>query len=255
MHEIKSNFRIYVLNHTSLGANSLVEKSVQIDSGSDFIVQAITGTGTSRAFNVRFRDSFQGPWNDKRIDSRLIVGTADNPYILPSPRVLPANSQLYYDFEDTSGSANTIQVCLLGYEIYQRPVFTIPDIKTRKFRTYTIDAVRTASQRLKENIKIDPTGHFLLRAIVGKHTTGRTYKIVLSDSFFKNWSNEQVNNSNFIAAFVNDNLGGSDNNDLLPFVLPTPRFLPSGTTLEFDIEGDASGDTIQISLIGEEIPA
>ena len=79
-----------------------------------FYFWGLTGKSTG-AFSVQLLDGLTGQTlMDEQIDSSSVVGSAKHPYILLSLHVIPSVRPMAVLVTDTSGAANTVEVCVHG---------------------------------------------------------------------------------------------------------------------------------------------
>jgi hypothetical protein len=110
------HFYVYVIDATRT-ANQTIEENIKISTANHFVVTHIVGNSTG-IYQVQFRDSGTNKhWQEGLMNNVNVVGSAQLPFELPHPRFVRAGATLYYNVKDTSGSGNTIQICLIGYEL------------------------------------------------------------------------------------------------------------------------------------------
>ena len=109
---------------TYLAANTYFEGQIQIDSNYDFVGIFLTGSCTSSASlgggcTLQIWDpSAVRSWFDAPVNFSNIVGTGQNQFPIGLiPQRVPANWQLPWKITDFSGSNNTIQIVMSGYEM------------------------------------------------------------------------------------------------------------------------------------------
>jgi len=112
----------YLLSPAQLTANQQgVIATVSIDNDADFEWRWIIGNSTG-LYSVTLQDNFAAsPLMPNAVNSENIVGTAQLPFVLPKPYPLYRTSSIKAVFNDRSGSANTIQLCLVGYKLDRLP--------------------------------------------------------------------------------------------------------------------------------------
>lgn len=102
-----------------IGANATGVGAVNIQGDSDFLITKITGRSTSPSYRLRITDTACGwQFSDDFVDSANLVGTAQQPNVLLHPQLVLANSALLVDFQDTSGSENTIELVVEGVKLF-----------------------------------------------------------------------------------------------------------------------------------------
>ena len=115
----KSSFVfIYGLDRFAIGAGSGTSVTKTINLGShDFWIYYINGKATDGdALKVQLTISNEGEQlSNVSVLFNSIVGTAQRPFILPEPLILPVNSTLEMVFTNLSASAQTaVDVALIG---------------------------------------------------------------------------------------------------------------------------------------------
>lgn len=106
----------YSTDRQSLSANQQQQYSVRIQSDSDFLCQKIVASSTS-TFTVQITDTATNKlWFSSAANSANLVGTAQRPFYMLKPRLIPANANLIVQLTDTSGSSNTVELVLEGYK-------------------------------------------------------------------------------------------------------------------------------------------
>lgn len=119
----------YTAEFLPLQANSSQNVNVPIQADSDFMLAAISGQVkalvtsevviAAPAITVRLESTGTGrnmmtmpvPWNN-------IIGTAQRPFLLPSPHTLKANSTLLVVLTDLSTLVRQVRIAFLGYKIF-----------------------------------------------------------------------------------------------------------------------------------------
>jgi hypothetical protein len=91
--------------------------SVAIQNDAEFEWRWIIGNSTG-LFSVTFTDGYTTrPLSLSPINGENTMGSAKLPFIMPKPYVLHRTSTVNALFNDRSGAANTIQLCLVGYKL------------------------------------------------------------------------------------------------------------------------------------------
>lgn len=101
-------------------ANSSLSLNLRIRNDSGFLLTSIRGVATSlTGLTVRIVDEAQGrEWMDRPINASLLVGTARDPYVLPTPTLLPPNSVLSVHLADSSGAQNDVALAFEGVKLH-----------------------------------------------------------------------------------------------------------------------------------------
>ena len=119
----------YTAEFLPLNANAAQNVSVPIQADSDFMLTGLSGTVkalvtsevviAAPAVTIRLESTGTGrnmmdrpvPWNN-------LVGTAERPFLLPSPHTLKANSTLLVALTELGGNARQVRIAFLGYKIF-----------------------------------------------------------------------------------------------------------------------------------------
>lgn len=114
---IKRKFFGYDIGAQTLAGNASNTYPITIETDADFEVVNICYYSTSTlTFQIKEGDR---TWFFRALDARLVAGTAQYPYILPVPRIVPKNATLQITVTDTSGSSNTFNICFLGNKLFR----------------------------------------------------------------------------------------------------------------------------------------
>lgn len=114
---ILRQFFVYDIGAQTLAGNASNTYPITIETDADFEAVNIVYYSTSTlTFQVKQADR---TWFLRAIDSRLVAGTAQYPYILPVPRIVKKNTTLQITVTDTSGSSNTFNIAFLGNKLYR----------------------------------------------------------------------------------------------------------------------------------------
>lgn len=126
---VKRDWFTYTAEFLPLSANASQNVNVPIQADSDFMLAAISGTVKTAAtaevviaapaVTVRLESTGTGrnlmdravPWNN-------IIGTAQRPFLLPSPHTLKANSTLLVVATELGGNNRTVRIAFLGYKLF-----------------------------------------------------------------------------------------------------------------------------------------
>jgi hypothetical protein len=110
-----------------VAAGAQFTANVNINSDSDFLLQHITaeittnvGVATARNGTIQLTDTSSNVYlfdQPQRINN--VCGTAQLPYILGTPRILPANSTFLLTFQNTEAATACVGFfCLLGRKLF-----------------------------------------------------------------------------------------------------------------------------------------
>lgn len=119
---------IYSTGAVSVGASATVNTTLQIANDADFEVLKLTAQATSSNFTINIQDSTSGVYYMNRaIHALLLLGSNTDPFILPVPILIRANSALTITLVDQSAAANTIWIGFYGNKIYGQRTQTFPE--------------------------------------------------------------------------------------------------------------------------------
>lgn len=112
----------YIINPATVGqvyvaASTAVTGALQIEPRADFEWVWLAATSTS-TFTSEFTDASGRTYQNLPVNNLNQWGTAQLPFALIVPVVLPMRTALNYKITDTSTQNNTIQLALIGYELY-----------------------------------------------------------------------------------------------------------------------------------------
>jgi hypothetical protein len=137
---VKTKFFEYNRTENTLatGGGVTPTDNFQISNVSDFLLWYINGSvfqpaGTNIAapdILVNLQDSNSGwMFSDQPVHWVQTVGTAQNPFILPDPRLLNMNStiQLFLN-NQTGGTLAQVNLCLAGLQVFYYKGFTRDDL-------------------------------------------------------------------------------------------------------------------------------
>lgn len=110
---------MYSTGAVTLAANATSTVSVQIANDADFEIVKLTSTATNANFTINIQDSVSGVYLfDRAQHALLILGSNTDPFILPVPYLVRANSSLSVTLADSSGAQNIIWVGFFGHKIH-----------------------------------------------------------------------------------------------------------------------------------------
>ncbi len=223
----------------SLAASANDKISISTMSDSWFVVQAIVADNDGD-LNIQFNDTGSGAfWSSAAIDLQLVAGTIQLPNILLTPLLLRPSSQVVIDVTDTSGLANTGQITLVGYKVYERdvPAWTAgpkPDMWFQYGGTKDL----TAGALDTLNLQIQADAHFEVHKMLAR-ATGSFQAKVTDSGTGKSWSDTYVRRGNFAGVAQR------------PKVLTFPKLILPNTVIQVELQ-DLSGaaNTIRLALEG-----
>lgn len=107
----------YAMVNQAVNANTAVSGAMQIDSRADFeaVWMVSTSTGT---YTTSMTDKSGRTMQSAAVNNANQWGTAQLPFTLPVPVVMPRQSAINWTVTDTSAGTNTIQNEWIGYELY-----------------------------------------------------------------------------------------------------------------------------------------
>lgn len=110
----------YVANFAFSG-NGTLSQSIQIDSDADFQLLMLLADYTSAAVTVNVTEGGSGGlgWMSAPVNIDLFAGSAQLPF--PGgliPQLLPKKRVYNITLVNSSGAANTVQVCFWGYKLF-----------------------------------------------------------------------------------------------------------------------------------------
>lgn len=110
--------RWYIINAV-LTALGRLPGALAIDAIADFELIWLCRTASGGVFTATFQDASGRTWQNLPVNDRNMFGTAERPFPVGlSPVVLRAQTSLAWELVDTSGNPNTVQMALVGYDLY-----------------------------------------------------------------------------------------------------------------------------------------
>jgi hypothetical protein len=103
---------------TTLDADSSGTASIRITADAAFIARFVTGTSDGSYTILPRVDASDRQLSNVALNDTLFVGTAERPFPLGKPLLLPANSTISFDLADLSSAENKIYFSLHGYKVY-----------------------------------------------------------------------------------------------------------------------------------------
>lgn len=114
--EYERRYFIYLLDKVLTASQDVsVTLNIQARAAFEWIWLAASKTG---AFQTRISDSSGREFDSDLVNDVNQWGTAQLPFALVVPHLLRAQTNLSFRLKDTSAAANTVQLALIGYELY-----------------------------------------------------------------------------------------------------------------------------------------
>lgn len=119
----------YTAERLPLAANASESFQIQIQADSDFLLAELTGVVKNAdldetaiadpAILIEILSSSSGRiLMDRAVSWSVLVGTAQRPYILPTPKTFPANSQITINFTNQTAATKRVRLTLHGYKLF-----------------------------------------------------------------------------------------------------------------------------------------
>jgi hypothetical protein len=135
---VKLNFFTFNLTFLAAAPGAVAPQIFQISNNMNFLLQYITGAvfepaGTnipSPDLLVQLQDSSSGwLYSDSPVHWLQTVGTAQFPFILPEPKLIPSNASIQLKLtNNTALTFDRIDVCLMGVQVFTYNDFNIYDL-------------------------------------------------------------------------------------------------------------------------------
>lgn len=104
----------------TVAANASDSLTIEIDTDAHFLVQRLTGIVTSSSGTISIKEGFADrDWFNIALNINNVLGNGQFPNIFTANRFLNRGSVLIVQIQDSSGSANTIEVNLSGVKLYE----------------------------------------------------------------------------------------------------------------------------------------
>lgn len=109
----------YVANFAH-AASGTISQTIQIDSDADFQMLFLVGSRDSASVTVFITEGGAGglAWMSDPVNIDNFLGTAQLPFPLVIPQLLPKKRVYNIKTVNTSGGANNVQVLFEGYKLY-----------------------------------------------------------------------------------------------------------------------------------------
>ena len=113
--------RWYIINAV-LAALGNLTGALAIEAIADFELIWLSASSSGGVFSTIFTDTSGRQWQNAAVNSENQWGTAQRPFPVGlSPLILRAQTSLNWQLTDRSANANTVQLALIGYDLYVAP--------------------------------------------------------------------------------------------------------------------------------------
>lgn len=245
--------------------------TVQIQADSDFLIQQIiaaprkgaAGTGwyadyQTNAF-IQLTDTgsgmqlFDQPQLVPNVMGNLSGGM--QPYVLPTPRLVRANSALQATLLNNTGGNLNLQVSFLGQKRFN---VGAPDKSDGQF--WSVYSIRIGDSTAIANgaagsgtVRIEAESDFLIQHLCGYGRVDNSGELLAlgSDELTVQLTDTSTGLQLFDQAQPFRNVFGTARQ---PYILPTPKLMPANTSLRADITNNTGGDLqLYLSFLGKKI--
>jgi len=233
--------------------------AIAMHSDSDFELLRAIYLASNQKVYARIRDEASGRLLQRgTVDLRTVAGqgttlgpietTAFLPFDWPEPYVIGASSVLTVSAADASGAANAVRLTFHGNKIRpgRSPWLYNGDGSPKRYRakvpyTYVlppdgVSFVIAANATVLFSAPVDIEADFLALEVTAVHTGSATVLMLDGAGRERLWSDRAVEISNLFG------------NGQFPNVLPSPRFIPRGSSISATIS-DLSGAVNRVKLI------
>jgi hypothetical protein len=242
-------YYIYSFEDTALASgsgNTFDDVTVRMDSDADFEVMKRCHVATDNRIRVKFQDDSAGrQFQNASLDIRGISGTKlettgvvdvgislNNfiPFILPNPYLIRAGTTYTSSFADFSGATNSIRMAFHGAKIRAGRAPWKKNWKAKLSYDYTTESLSVAAGgTINKQISIQIDSHFLVQKIVGVRNSGAPSLVTIkTGGYDKQWMDKPVHFDNLVG------------NAQFPNVLPAPRIVERGATINVSIQNLSS---------------
>lgn len=126
---LQKDFFAYTFEFLPIAATTTATTTVAIQSDSHFCVEFITGLSTSTdntttiettpAMLVLLTDSGSGrQFMDRPVHWLNMIGTAQNPAVLPFPKIIDAGSTVTLQLQSFEAAARNVRVTMIGFKVF-----------------------------------------------------------------------------------------------------------------------------------------
>jgi hypothetical protein len=121
--QVVEEFFSYTVLFENVGGNTSAQNNILIEADSAFRVNKLSAqsvNGGNILASVLIRDSGSGrQLSNQPVYVRALFGTAENPFILPVPRVFAPRSTIQFVLTNLDGTPLTVQLALHGAKVYR----------------------------------------------------------------------------------------------------------------------------------------
>jgi hypothetical protein len=238
---------IYAIENTSLASGTGVtftDTSIKIDADAHFELLKRSHFATDSRIYATFKSDAAGRYyQNEKLDLRNI--SADHkstatilffePYVLSVPTILAAGSNYTASFSDFSGSSNSIRLALHGTKLREGNAPWEKHWREELSFDYSKTTTISANQTVSFNIPIDVDAHFIVKKITGTFS-GEVLVLIQDVATGKQWMNVPIHGNNILGSGI------------YPNVLPAPRFIYKGSTINIQVQ-DLSGASNTLSIV------
>lgn len=123
------DFFLYTAEFLPLAASAAASFRIQMQADSDYLLTALTGNVknadadetviASPAITIEILSSASGRiLMDRAVAWDALIGTAERPYILPTPKTFSANSQITINVVNFVAATKRVRLSLHGYKLF-----------------------------------------------------------------------------------------------------------------------------------------
>lgn len=125
------DFFVYNVNFLLVGAGAVVNQQVTFDAGSDFIwyyagyaadMNGAAQTAATRTYPLAdiliIPSDTSAQFSLATVPVTSMFGNAENPFVLPAPRVIPARSTLAFQLTSRDAANLNLRLALIGVKKY-----------------------------------------------------------------------------------------------------------------------------------------
>ena len=240
-------FQYSLESNPVLAASEIRSFQIRTQADSFFVVRSIIGS-VGQNTKIMIQDDASGrSWcsDPNGVRDTILLGTAQRPYWLTEPIVIPPVSSINVTLTNLSAVAtDLVQIAFDGFKSFDLANQPLPEQKTgaggqrKRWFQYVVNKVLGAGNRETETIKIQADSFFVAQEVLAASTGNFRVKITDSGSG-RNWSDGFIRRDNYFGTAQ------------YPKRLQPPTRINPSATVQFEFE-DLSGNsnTIQAVLSG-----